>query len=236
MNLYLDWNDSHISADRVIEQLHQFGLYSQLLQEIAINDLIEKMAVVWSIDLDNTSIMAKSACAIKGIEYAEIAKLPLCQGMNENQLKAIYDREVKLQKFKLAKWGDEVETYFKSYGVELDRVLISILQVKDAAVAQELFFRIQAGEKSFAEVVIDHSQGNHAHNGGIIGPVLLGDLNPGIRQILEKLKLGELSSLFQIDSYYTFIRLDKREPAILDEQRYQFLLDKLFSNWLKCQV
>jgi parvulin-like peptidyl-prolyl isomerase len=235
MNIYLDWDDSHISADRVIEQLHQFGLYSQLLQEIAINDLIEKMAVAWSIDLNDSSIMAKSGYAIEGIEYA-YAKLPLCEGMNEKQLKAIYDRELRLQKFKLAKWGDEVETYFKSYAVELDRVLISILQVKDAAVAQELFFRIQAGEKSFAEIAIDHSQGNYAHNGGIIGPVLLGDLNPGIRQILEGLKPGELSSLFQIDGYYTFIRLDKRELAILDEQRYQFLLDRLFSNWLKSQI
>ena len=236
MDLYLDWGDSHIAADRVIEQLHQFGLYSQLLQEITINDLIEKMAVVWSIDLDDTSIIAKSGCVIKEIEYTEIAELPLCQGMNENQLKAIYDRELRLQKFKLAKWGNQVETYFKSYGVELDRVLISILQVKDAGVAQELFFRIQSGEKSFAEIAIDHSQGNHAQNGGIIGPVLLGDLNLGIRKILEKLKAGELSSLFQIDSYYTFIRLDKRESAILDEQQYRFLLDQLFSSWLKSQI
>jgi hypothetical protein len=49
MDLLLDFGDSNISADRAIEQLNRFGLYPQLLQEIAIDDLVEQMAMALSI-------------------------------------------------------------------------------------------------------------------------------------------------------------------------------------------
>jgi parvulin-like peptidyl-prolyl isomerase len=156
--------------------------------------------------------------------------------MSKTQLETICDRALRLQKFKVAKWGAEVEPCFQTYGTGLDRVLISILQVKEATLARELFFRIESGEKSFAETAIDYSQGIHAQNGGVMGPLLLGDLTPGIRKIVEGLAPGELSQLFQVDSYYTFVRLDKREMAVLDDLRYQFLLDRLFENWLKSQL
>jgi parvulin-like peptidyl-prolyl isomerase len=198
MNLSLNFGDSNISFDRVIEQLNRFKLLPQLIQEIATDDLVAEMAIACSIDEE--------------------------------------DRELRLQQFKLAKWGDEVESYFQAHGGGLDRVLLSILQVKDPALAQELFFRIQSGEVSFAETALDYSQGMHAQNGGILGPLLWENLAPGIRQIIEKLEPGELSPLFQLDGFYTFLRLDEREPAELDDLRHQFLLDRLFSNWLESQL
>jgi hypothetical protein len=76
-----------------------------------------------------------------------------------------------LQKFKLARWGDEVESYFDAQCGGLDRVVLSILQVVDGSIAQELFFRIQSGEQSFAEIALDYSQGVHAQNAGILGPL-----------------------------------------------------------------
>jgi parvulin-like peptidyl-prolyl isomerase len=229
MDLSLDFGDSSISADRAIEQLNRFGLYPQLLQEIAIDDLVEQTAMALSIDLEVSE-------AEFDLKYSEMAQLPLCQGMSQTQLEAICDRSLRLQKFKVAKWGEQVQPYFQAYGTGLDRVLISILQVKEAELAQELFYRVQSGEKSFAEIAIDYSVGIHAQNGGVMGPVLLSDLVPEIREILEELAPGELSSLFKIDQYHTFIRLDKREIATLDETRYQFLLDRLCSDWLKTQL
>lgn len=228
VNFLLDFGNSIISADRVIQQLSRFRLLPQLLQEIAIDDLVTEMATAWSIDLDATSTEFDR-------KYAEIEGLPLCQGMNDSQLVAICDRELRLQKFKVARWGDKVEAYFKAHGNRLDRVLVSIFQAKDAAHAQEFLFRIESGEQSFAEIALDYSEGIHAQNGGILGPLLWVDLAPQLRKIVEKLEIGGLSPLFQLDGYATAIRLEEREPASLDELRYQFLLDRLFSNWLESQ-
>jgi parvulin-like peptidyl-prolyl isomerase len=228
VSLSLDFGNSTFSADRAIDQLHRFGLLPQLLQEIAIDDLVTKAATATHIDLDASSIEFAQ-------KYTELEKIPLFQGMIQSQLEAICDRELRLQKFKLAKWGDKVGSYFTAHGNRLDRVLVSIFQVKDLALAQEFFFRIESGEQSFAEIALDYSQGIHAQNGGRLGPLLWVDLAPELRKIVEKLEIGALSPLFQLDGYYTLLRLDEREPALLDQLRYQFLLDQLFSNWLEAK-
>jgi parvulin-like peptidyl-prolyl isomerase len=145
-------------------------------------------------------------------------------------------RELRFQQFKVAKWGDEVEAYFQAHRVDFDRVLISIIQVQDADLIQELFFRIESGEQSFAETALDYSAGIHAQNGGIWGPLLWRDLTPEIRQVVAKLAVGELSSPFQFDGCDTLIRLDRQEAAGLDDTRYNFILDRLFSTWLSPQL
>ncbi len=222
----LDLDSYQISGDFLIGQLHRFQLLPQLIQEITIDNLIKSTALARSIDLNYTSIEFAQ-------KYAEIENLSAVRGMNDLQLKAICDRELRLQKFKLAQWGDKVESYFDAQGRGLDRVLLSILQVEDAIVAQELFFRIQSGEQSFAEIALDYSQDIYAQNGGSLGPVLWRKLSPNIRNVLEKLAPGQLSTPFKIDSYYTLCRIDEVELAQLDDLRYQFLLDELFFNWLK---
>jgi parvulin-like peptidyl-prolyl isomerase len=237
MNLSLDFGSLNISSDLVIEQLNRFKLFPQLIQEIVVDDLVEEMAVAWGIELDASQIEFDR-------KYTQIEKLPFCQGMNESQLKAICDRELRLQQFKVARWGEEVESYFQVDRAEFlgvapqdeDRVVVSILQVKDAALAQELFFRIESGESSFTEIALDYSQGIHAQNGGILGPLLWKDLGLKIRKILAQLEVGALSGLLQFDGYYTLFRLDEREPAQLDDLRYQFYLDRLFSIWLESQI
>jgi hypothetical protein len=182
-----------IDLESVLDRLQRFELYPQLRQEILTEDLVEKMAVAWAINLKCTATEYAQ-------KYAELEQSPSCRGMNESQLGAIADRELRLQQFKLARWGSEVEPYFVAQSGKLDRVVLSILQVADGCLAQELFFRIQSGEQSFAETALDYSQGIHAQNAGILGPLLLRELTPGIREIVEGLAPGELSVLLSVDS------------------------------------
>ncbi len=237
MNISLDFGDSNSSVDLVIENLNRFGLFPELIQEIFTDDLVEEMAIDWSNGKPFETAINLDATAIEfARKYAEIKNSPICQGMNQRQLEAICDRQLRLQKFKVARWGAEVESYFRTHGAELDRVLLSILQVEDADLAQELFFRIESGEQSFAEIAIDYCQGVHAQNGGILGPVLWGDLDPKIIKVLERLEIGELSPLLQLDDCYTFLRIDELAPASLDDRNYQLLLDRLFTDWLNTQI
>jgi parvulin-like peptidyl-prolyl isomerase len=229
MSSSLNIGNAQISFDRTIEQLNRFELYPQLLQEIVIDDLLEEMAVDWSIDLNYTSIEFEH-------KYQEIVKIPSLQGMNASQLESITDRELRMQKFKQARWGNEVAEHFQQQRAGLHRVILSILQVADGSLMQELFFRIQSGETSFAEAVIDYSEGMHASKGGILGPLLFRELAPAIAPIVKKMQPGELSPLFQLDNYYTVFRLDEWQPAELDDRMHQFLLDELFVTWLETQI
>jgi hypothetical protein len=224
MNPSLNIGNSTISFDRVVDGLNRFGLFPQLLQEIVTDDFVAEMNLP-----DASSVEFNE-------KYLKIKSLPIFRCMNEHQLQAICDRDLRLQQFKVAQWGDRVDSYFTGQGEGLDRVTLSILQVEDGSLAQELFFRIQSGEQSFTEIVLDYSQGKYAENGGVLGPLLWRELNPGIMKVIEPLKPGELSPLFRLDDHYTLFRLDEREPAQLDDPTRQFILNELFLTWLKSQV
>ncbi len=229
MNLALQIGDSQIPVDRVLQQLHEAQLLPQLLREILIDETIDRVAEEYQIDL------TPSEEEFDRLSVQVAAILPF-QGMSPDRLEAITIRTLKLYKFKQAGWGHKVSSYFETVRDRLDRVSYSLLLVEDGAIAQELFFRIQSAENSFAELAVTYSQHETAQRGGLIGPMLLSEVNPAIAAILSKLQPGELSTLFQLDRFYGFIRLNDSIEPILDENMHQSLLDELFENWIQTQI
>jgi hypothetical protein len=229
MNQALQIGDIQVSCSQVLAQLENSPLLTQLLREIAIEETIDRIAAEIQLDLTPTSAEFEQLSP-------QVAGIVSFGGMNPEQLATITTRTIKLQKFKQAGWGSQVKDYYQTVQQRLYRVTYSILLVEDGLLAQELFFRIQSGEQSFAEIAIEFSQHDTASKGGLIGPVSIKDLPPAIAQVLSQLIPGGLSPLFQIDSYYGFIRLNQLLPPQLNEQTTQVLLDELFDNWIQTQL
>jgi parvulin-like peptidyl-prolyl isomerase len=229
MNLALQIGNSQIPCDRVLQQLYDAQLLPQLLREIVIDELIDRVAGDYQIDLTPTpEEFARLS--------AQVAEITPFQGMNEDQIEAITLRTLKLHKFKQAGWGQKVSGYYQSVQHQLYRVSYSILQIEDGLIAQEVFFRIQSGEQSFAELAVQYSLDPSAKKGGLVGPMLSRDLSPAIAQVLQQLSPGQLSPLFQLDRNYGFIRLNELTPPQLDENMHQVLLDELFESWIQAQI
>jgi hypothetical protein len=229
MNQALQIGDIQVSCSQVLAQLENSPLLTQLLREIAIEETIDRIAAEIQLDLTPTPAEFEQLSP-------QVAGIVSFGGMNPEQLATITTRTIKLQKFKQAGWGSQVKDYYQTVQQRLYRVTYSILLVEDGLLAQELFFRIQSGEQSFAEIAIEFSQHDTASKGGLIGPVSIKDLPPAIAQVLSQLIPGGLSPLFQIDSYYGFIRLNQLLPPQLNEQTTQVLLDELFDNWIQTQL
>ncbi|WP_310425188.1 peptidylprolyl isomerase [Chamaesiphon sp. VAR_48_metabat_135_sub] len=220
--------NNSIAVDRLLRELDEYQILPQLLQEIEIDRLVAQTALELAIDLNYSKSEFDRLSA-------QIDRTPLLCGMNSSQLKAIVDRELKLQKFKQANWGDLVEAAFHSQERQLDLVVISILTVSDSLMARELFFRIHSREQSFAEIALDYSEDRYANNGGILGPISMKTLAPEIGQVVINLQPGDLSCPFSIGEAHLILRLDELHPAQLDERTHQLLLDELFANWAKLQ-
>ena len=237
MNLRFQIGDSQISGARILSQLQGLPLMFQLQQEMAIDEIVDshserlcqRVAGEFQIDLTPTAIEFDSL-------VTQIAQIGSFQGMNSEQIAAITTRTIRLQKFKQAGWGDRVASYYQTVRHQLDRVTYSILLVEDPLLAQELFFRIQSGEQSFAELAIEYSQDRTAIDGGLVGPIPVAAVPPAIAQILFQLTAGGLSPLFQVDDYYGLIRLNQLVSPQLDRGIYQLLLDELFDNWIHTQL
>jgi parvulin-like peptidyl-prolyl isomerase len=229
MNLALQIGNSQIPCDRVLQQLYDAQLLPQLLREIVIDELIDRVAGDYQIDLTPTPEEFERLSA-------QVAEITPFQGMNKDQIEAITLRTLKLHKFKQAGWGQKVSGYYQSVQHQLYRVSYSILQIEDGLIAQEVFFRIQSGEQSFAELAVQYSLDPSAKKGGLVGPMLSRDLPPAIAQVLQQLSPGQLSPLFQIERNYGFIRLNELTPPQLDESMHQVLLDELFESWIQAQI
>lgn len=229
MNLALQIGDTRIPCDRVLQQLYDSQLLPQLLREMVIDELIDRVARENQIDLIPNQAEFDQLSA-------QVASITPFQGMNSEQIETITRRTLKLHKFKQAGWGHKVSSYFQTVQSQLYRVSYSILQVEDGSLAQELFFRIQSGEQSFAELAVEYSQADSAGRGGLVGPILSREIPAGIGQVLQRLAPGELSPLFRLDNCYGFIRLNEATPPQLDENMHQVLLDELFESWIQEQI
>jgi parvulin-like peptidyl-prolyl isomerase len=227
--LNLDLGNDRISSDLVLEQLAEDRLLSQQIEEIILDKLLTQAALDLNIHIDYSSAEFEE-------RYALNQQSRSYRGMNSTQLTAISERELKLQKFKQLRWGAQVEAYFQSQQPQLDRVTISTIEVDDSFIASELFFRIQAGEQSFAEIALEYSQDAYRQNGGTIGPVFFRELSPKIGRVVQKLQPGELSIPLSMGGKYRLIRLDRLEPAQLNAQLHKFLLDELFTTWFKSEI
>jgi len=160
----------------------------------------------------------------------------LHQGITLEQMEDLAVRPVLLEKFKIATWGRKVDSYFMTRKTTLDQVVYSLIRTKDMGLAQEIYFRIQEGEQSFAELAREYSQGSEAQTGGLLGPVPLSQPHPAISKLLSVSKPGQLWSPRPLAEWFVIIRLEKLLPAQLDQSMRRRLLDELFETWLQEQI
>lgn len=156
--------------------------------------------------------------------------------LTKEQLEKRITRGIKLEKFKLETYGSKLESYYLKRKSQFDKVVYSLIRMKDASIAQTLYFRIQAGEQTFEEVAKKYSQGAESQTGGLIGPVELNVPHPQISQMLTTSQPGKLLPPTRIGEWVVILRLEKYLAAQLDFQMKQRLLNELFNNWLNEQL
>lgn len=76
--------------------------------------------------------------------------------------------------------------------------------------------------EDFAKLVAEVSESPSKSNGGLIGPINIAELAPAVRDLLEKMKTGEISEPIHTPSGYQIIKLETRTaptPEAFDKVR-----------------
>ncbi len=133
-------------------------------------------------------------------------------------------------------FGEQAASLFISRRTSLDQVLLSILQLDNGHLAQELWFRLQAGEADFLDLS-NHSIGPEREQGCRIGPIRMAALEPDLALVLQRLQPGELAApLEHGDGNVLLLRLEQRWPARLDGATREQLELELYDDWRLSQV
>jgi parvulin-like peptidyl-prolyl isomerase len=222
-----------ISATELPHLLAEYQLLSQFQRELIVNKAIaiieltpeEKAATIEQFYQKNK---------LTTPEALKAAQQQLC--IDKQQFEAIATRELRLEKFKQATWDNKLEQYFLQFKPQLDKVVYSLLRIDNSEVAQELFFRIQDGDATFADCAKEYSKGQEAQTGGLIGPVPLSQPHPAIAQKLGTSKPGQVLPPMKLENWYVIVRLEKLIPSQLDDATRTMLLNHLFEQWLGEQI
>jgi peptidyl-prolyl cis-trans isomerase SurA len=91
--------------------------------------------------------------------------------------------------------------------------------------------RITKGE-DFTKIVAEASDAASKANGGLIGPMNVGDLAPEMRDIFDKLKVGEVSAPIRTQRGYQLFKLDSRSAVGVEpfEGVRDQIGNKIFAN------
>ena len=100
-------------------------------------------------------------------------------------LRSVIERECRIALWKKNLFEQQAEEHFERRKPALDRVVYSLLRVKEAGLARELWFRIKEGEATFADLAPTYASGNEIYTAGIVGPVALGAMHPALAGALK---------------------------------------------------
>jgi parvulin-like peptidyl-prolyl isomerase len=229
----LQVGDRSIDGEQIISLLRDYQLLPQLIREIVIDRAIAPFACT----LEERESSWKAFCNSHQIGSEEDLQTWLGQRqMNREGLISHLDRALRIEKFKYTTWGNRLKSYFLKCKADLDRVVFSMVSTHEEEIAQELYFRLQEGEQSFADLAPQYARGAERDTFGIVGPIALGQLHPTLKQLLTVMQVGQLWTPVPVDRYLTIVRLEKRIPARLDEAMQQTLLQDLLDRWLQEQL
>jgi parvulin-like peptidyl-prolyl isomerase len=161
---------------------------------------------------------------------------PEFSGCSPERLRAVVARELKIAKWKAARFAPGVSDHFEKRKPSMDRVVYSLLRVKEGGLARELWFRVKEGEATFAELAPAYASGNEVYTAGIIGPVALGAMHPSLAAVLRGARPGELLKPFAIAEWFLVARLEHFLPSVLDEATRSQMVEELCQQWVETKL
>ncbi|MGK7889820.1 MAG: peptidylprolyl isomerase [Leptolyngbyaceae cyanobacterium] len=230
MAVVLKVGNREITADEVLPLMAGYQMLPKFLQELIIDEAIA--------DIECTPEEQANACnqfyAQNNIAEDEPRQKWLkLYGMTQSQLESLAARSLRIGKYKQTTWGPKVESYFLERKGNLDKVIYSLIRTKDVGIAQEIYFRINDGEQTFAELAREYSQGPEADTDGLIGPVELSVPHQSLAAILSRSQPGELSPPTRVGDWMVIVRLERFIPCQMDDAMRQRLIEEQFKTWLQ---
>ena len=157
-------------------------------------------------------------------------------GLDKSGLKWNLELPLRITRHSKNQFSNKAEARFLSKKETLDQIIYSLLRVKDAFLARELYLRIKNKEANFDDLAANFSQGPEAKSKGIIGPVSLKQAHPILSERLRTSKPGHLMEPFQVVDWWVVARLERYEPAKFDDRIATAMTQELFYEWVEEQA
>ena len=153
--------------------------------------------------------------------------------MDKEDLMRISSTQYKRNLFSLKLFEEKTEDFFNKRKEDLNQYIYSLIQVKDQNLAQELYLKLESNESEFSTLAKNYSLGPEKYSNGIVGPILLSNINPKIKEVLRATDKGLVCEPFNINDIWIVIRLEEIIYAELNDAMKKNLSNELFELFLE---
>jgi parvulin-like peptidyl-prolyl isomerase len=162
-----------------------------------------------------------------------LARFMAGNGLARSDLDHMVEMPVRIRRHCLEHFQHKAEARFLSRKNQLDRVVYSLLRIKDGFLARELYLQIAAGEANFADLAARYAEGPEKATHGIIGPVPLIQAHPILAERLRIATPGVLQEPFQVAEWWLVVRIENYSPASFDAAMAEQMAAELFDEWVQ---
>ena len=127
---------------------------------------------------------------------------------------------------------NKAEARFLAKKEHLDQIVYSLIRVKDALLARELYLRIDGNEADFNDLAARFSEGDERNRKGIVGPLPLAKAHPILAERLRTTKPGRLLEPFQVEDWWLIVRVERFEPSRFEKETAMKMARELFQEWV----
>ena len=130
------------------------------------------------------------------------------------------------------RFAAKAEARFLERKNDLDRVVYSLLRLKNNSLARELYLQIESGEANFADLARRYAEGPERSTNGIVGPAPLTQAHPALVEKLRVAQPGLLLEPFQISDWWLVVRLERYSPATFTDEVSGRMCQEMFDAWI----
>ena len=154
------------------------------------------------------------------------------RGLDQDKLQSYLARSWRWRCWVERQFAAQLESLYLLRQDAYTAYVMSIIQVADQGLAQELYLQIHDDQASFDGLARRYSLGREASSGGILGPVLAANLRPALLGALGAMQPGDLRAPFLMDDQWVLLRLDERRTPLMDDTMRRLLLEDHSRRWL----
>ena len=212
----------------LLDLIRRMELWPQLLRRQ------EEEAIVHLVGLPSSWLTEQRQALVSDDGLAEWLAT---KGWSASDLDLHLARPEALKRFAKQRFGPGLEERFLASQGSHDQIVYSLLRVRNANLAQELWIRLEESETTFAEAASQFSEGPEAARKGVIGPMEIGQLQPPeLAQPLRTLRPGQLHPPLRIGEWSVLLRLEQLTPARFDVEMQARLLRQQLDRLLDQRV
>ncbi len=155
------------------------------------------------------------------------------RGLTVHDWQDVLQEDVLLAKFKKARFGAKVPSYFAEHKLEFDCATIGRIIVSSEGLGSEILLQLREEGAVFEDMARQYStDGRTKDHGGYVGRVTRKNLGSIASSAVFGATAGTFQGPFRVGKEFHVLRVIDLQPALLDEETRIEVENRMFAAWL----